>query len=372
MRPSSGRPEGMVFMGDKVLIGMSGGVDSSVAALLLRDEGYDCVGVTLKLYANETIRAGQKTCCSLEDVEDARSAAFRLGMPHHVFNASELFEEKVIRHFVATYEAGGTPNPCIECNRWVKWDRMRYYAGALGADFIATGHYARIAEYNGHIYLQTAADTRKDQTYFLWMLTEENLRQTIFPLGGLTKTEVRKIAAEHGFEKLSKKTESQEICFVPDNDYRSFLSKQGCRFTAGNYVDKEGNTLGKHEGYPNYTIGQRKGLGIALGEPRYVSRIDAGRNEVTLASHDDLYANRIKAMNVRIRDWEWLHDDPQVEVRIRYRSQAVPACIEEQSSDETQLCVATNIPVWGVTPGQSLVIYKNGLVVGGGIIAESE
>lgn len=353
---------------------MSGGIDSSVAAILLLEQGYELVGVTFRTFDSikESCLAREKGCCSVESIMEAKHLAEQLGFEHHILDYRQIFRDTVIRNFVDEYMQGRTPNPCVLCNSHIKWGELVRAAKEYNCEYIATGHYARIAEYNGHIYLQTAADTRKDQTYFLWMLTEENLRQTIFPLGGLTKTEVRKIAAEHGFEKLSKKTESQEICFVPDNDYRSFLSEQGCRFTAGNYVDKEGNTLGKHEGYPNYTIGQRKGLGIALGEPRYVSRIDAGRNEVTLASHDDLYANRIKAMNVRIRNWEWLHDDPQVEVRIRYRSQAVPACIEEQSSDETQLCVATNIPVWGVTPGQSLVIYKNGLVVGGGIIAESE
>lgn len=353
---------------------MSGGIDSSVAAILLLEQGYELVGVTFRTFDSikESCLAREKGCCSMESIMEAKHLAEQLGFEHHILDYRQIFRDTVIRNFVDEYMQGRTPNPCVLCNSHIKWGELVRAAKEYNCEYIATGHYARIAEYNGHIYLQTAADTRKDQTYFLWMLTEENLRQTIFPLGGLTKTEVRKIAAEHGFEKLSKKTESQEICFVPDNDYRSFLSEQGCRFTAGNYVDKEGNTLGKHEGYPNYTIGQRKGLGIALGEPRYVSRIDAGRNEVTLASHDDLYANRIKAMNVRIRDWEWLHDDPQVEVRIRYRSQAIPACIEEQSSDETQLCVATNIPVWGVTPGQSLVIYKNGLVVGGGIIAESE
>lgn len=353
---------------------MSGGIDSSVAAILLLEQGYELVGVTFRTFDSikESCLAREKGCCSVESIMEAKHLAEQLGFEHHILDYRQIFRDTVIRNFVDEYMQGRTPNPCVLCNSHIKWGELVRAAKEYNCEYIATGHYARIAEYNGHIYLQTAVDTRKDQTYFLWMLTEENLRQTIFPLGGLTKTEVRKIAAEHGFEKLSKKTESQEICFVPDNDYRSFLSEQGCRFTAGNYVDKEGKTLGKHEGYPNYTIGQRKGLGIALGEPRYVSRIDAGRNEVTLASHDDLYANRIKAMNVRIRDWEWLHDDPQVEVRIRYRSQAVPACIEEQSSDKTQLCVATNIPVWGVTPGQSLVIYKNGLVVGGGIIAESE
>lgn len=213
-------------------------------------------------------------------------------------------------------------------------------------------------------------DTRKDQTYFLWMLTEENLRRTVFPLGGLTKPEVRQIAFDHGFEKLSKKTESQEICFVPNNDYRQFLSEQGVQVPAGKFVNAEGQVLGEHTGFCNYTIGQRKGLGIALGTPQFVTKIDAARNEVTLGIRDDLYAAEVHASEAHIRDVEWLRESPTVSARIRYKSPAVPARLDlsDYTSEHPTLRLHFEQPVWGIAPGQSVVIYKDELVVGGGLI----
>ena len=234
-------------------------------------------------------------------------------------------------------------------------------------DLIATGHYARIAEHRGHWYLRTAVDTHKDQTYFLWMLTEENLKRTIFPLGELTKPEVRQIAFDHGFEKLSKKAESQEICFVPNNDYRTFLAEQGVHIEKGKYLSADGQVVGEHEGFCNYTIGQRKGLGIALGTPQFVQKINAETNEVTLGTHDALYSTHVEATNTRIRDIDWLRESPDVEARIRYKSPTTPARIS--IGDKGRIALDFEQSVWGVTPGQSLVIYKDGLVVAGGLIS---
>ncbi|MBR1808091.1 MAG: tRNA 2-thiouridine(34) synthase MnmA [Paludibacteraceae bacterium] len=347
---------------------MSGGIDSSVAAMLLLEQGYELVGVTFRTFDSikESCLAREKGCCSVESIMEAKHLAEQLGFEHHILDYRQIFRDTVIKNFVEEYMHGRTPNPCVLCNSHIKWGELVRAADELGCDMIATGHYAQIAEHRGHLYLKNAVDTSKDQTYFLWMLTEENLKRTIFPLGSLTKPEVRELAAKHGFERLSKKTESQEICFVPDNDYRTFLYKQGCRVEQGNYVDRNGNVLGIHQGFCNYTIGQRKGLGIALGEPRFVTNINAERNEVTLGDRDDLLSTEITAQNVKIRDIEWLSKDPEVEVRNRYRSQPVKAVIKDLRNGTLKLETLT--PVWGVTPGQSLVIYKDNLLVGGGII----
>lgn len=354
--------------GKRVLMAMSGGIDSTVSAILLQEQGYELVGVTFRTYDSikESCLAREKGCCSVESIMEAKHMAATLGFEHHIVDFRDTFREHVIANFVDEYTHGRTPNPCVLCNSHIKWGCLVQEADAYGCDYIATGHYARIAEHRGHIYLREAADSRKDQTYFLWMLTEDNLRRTLFPLGGLTKPEVRKIALEHGFEKLSKKTESQEICFVPNNDYRTFLAEQGVQVAHGEYVDQDGNVLGEHEGFCHYTIGQRKGLGIALGSPRYVTHIDADRNRVTLGGHDDLYATRVYASAARVRDKEWLQTSPEVEARIRYRSAAVKAQVT--MTDDNGLTVDFRQPVWGVTPGQSLVLYKDGLVAGGGII----
>ncbi len=347
---------------------MSGGIDSSVAAMLLLEQGYELVGVTFRTFDSikESCLAREKGCCSVESIMEAKHLAEKLGFEHHILDYRQIFRDTVIRNFVDEYMRGRTPNPCVLCNSHIKWGELFRAADEYGCDMIATGHYAQIAQHRGHLYLKTAADTRKDQTYFLWMLTEDNLRRTVFPLGELTKMQVRDIAAKHGFERLSKKTESQEICFVPDNDYRTFLAANGCQTTAGNYIDKNGERLGIHQGFCNYTIGQRKGLGVALGSPRFVTHINASSNEVTLGSHDDLLSTSVSASHVKLRDVEWLREDPHVQARIRYRSQAVEAVIKDFGNET--LMLETDSPVWAVTPGQSLVLYKNGLLVGGGFI----
>ncbi len=355
-------------MSNRVLMAMSGGIDSSVAAMLLLEQGYELVGVTFRTFDSikESCLAREKGCCSVESIMEAKHLAENLGFEHHILDYRQIFRDTVIRNFVDEYMRGRTPNPCVLCNSHIKWGELVRAANEYRCDYIATGHYAQIAEHNGHLYLKNAVDTQKDQTYFLWMLTEDNLRRTLFPLGGLTKPEVRELAAKHGFERLSKKTESQEICFIPNNDYRTFLADNGCRVEQGNFIDENGRVLGIHQGFCNYTIGQRKGLGIALGEPRFVTKINAETNEVMLGDRNDLLSSEIHASEVRLRDVDWLLEDPQVEVRIRYRSQPVKALI--RSMDVDTILLETTTPVWGVTPGQSLVIYKNNLLVGGGII----
>lgn len=349
----------------KVLLGMSGGIDSTVSAMLLLEQGYEVVGVTFRTFDSikESCLAKEKGCCSIESIMEAKHNAQKMGFEHHIVDFRDTFKQCVIRNFIDEYMSGRTPNPCVLCNSHIKWGELVRVADELQCDYIATGHYARIEERDGHVYLAHAADTKKDQTYFLWMLTEEQLRRTIFPLGDLTKDQVRDIARQHGYIKLAEKRESQEICFIPDNDYRAFLRANvpdyNERVRAGEYVDAHGNVLGRHEGFVNYTIGQRKGLGIALGHPAYVTHIDAVTNRVTLGTNEDLFATQLQYQVVReIRTV----NDTAISARIRYRSQAVPV----QKIDGN--CLSFAAPVWGITPGQSIVFYQDGLVIGGGII----
>ena len=359
-------------MPKRVLMAMSGGIDSSVSALLLQEQGYELVGATFRTfdYIKESCLAKEKGCCSVESIMEAKHFAESLGVEHHILDFRQLFRDHVIANFVQEYKLGRTPNPCVLCNSHIKWGVLLKAADELGCDYIATGHYARIAQHRGHYYLQTAADEHKDQTYFLWMLTEENLKRTIFPLGDLTKPEVRKIAADHHFEKLAKKSESQEICFIPNNDYRSFLVEQGCETSPGNFVDIEGNVLGQHPGCFNFTIGQRKGMGMAFGSPKYVTKINTETREVTVGDRDDLFCNNVYATDVRLRDEEWLRESPEVMARIRYKSPATEAklILEDDFEETRRIHLHFHKPVWGVTPGQSVVLYKDGLLVGGGLI----
>ena len=353
---------------------MSGGIDSTVSAMLLLEQGYEVVGCTFRTFDSikESCLAKEKGCCSVESVMEAKHNAERMGFEHHIVDFRDTFKRCVIQNFIDEYMAGRTPNPCVLCNSTIKWGEMLRLADEMGCDFIATGHYARIAERDGHVYLRTAADERKDQTYFLWMLTEEQLRRTIFPLGDYTKDQIREIARAHGYEKLATKRESQEICFIPNDDYRSFLRANvpdyNERVRAGEYIDKDGKVLGRHEGYANYTIGQRKGLGIALGHPAYITHIDAAANRITLGTNDDMYATELRFRPLNSQQLIANGQQP-IFAKVRYRSKAVelktPPCREGNGVG----CLHFKEPVWGITPGQSVVLYQDDLVIGGGIIA---
>lgn len=358
-------------MTKRVLLGMSGGIDSTVSAMLLMEQGYEVVGVTFRTFDSikESCLAKEKGCCSIESIMEAKHNAAEMGFEHHIVDFRETFRHCVIQNFIDEYMAGRTPNPCVLCNSHIKWGELMRVADEYGCDYIATGHYARIVERDGHVYLANAVDTHKDQTYFLWMLTEEQLRRTIFPLGELTKDRVREIAREHGYVQLAQKRESQEICFVTDNDYRSFLRANvpdyDERVRAGEYVDAEGKVLGHHEGYVNYTVGQRKGLGIALGHPAYVTHIDAATNRVTLGTNEDLYATELKFRSYGLRV---IGDGGAISAKVRYRSKAVlvKSQIIHHPSQISSLIFSE--PIWGITPGQSVVLYQDNLVIGGGII----
>lgn len=353
----------------KAMIAMSGGVDSSVAAYLMTEQGYKCMGVTMKLFHSEEVSAcSYKTCCSLDDVEDARAVSRRLAMPFYVFNFTENFYHEVIHRFITSYQQGYTPNPCIDCNRYMKFSKMYRRMKELGYDYIVTGHYAKI-EYNSYhnrYLLKKAADPSKDQSYVLYMLTQEQLAHTIFPLGGLLKSEVRKIAEENNFIN-AKKHDSQDICFVPDGDYGSFICRQmqdSC--PAGDFVDKNGNILGRHKGIIHYTIGQRKGLGISLGYPVFVTEILPHKNQVVLGLQEDLYHTHLTASNVNLISCDSIPLPILVSAKVRYSQKEQPA--KAWQDEHGKLHVQFLAPLRAITKGQSVVLYQDDVVVGGGTI----
>ena len=351
----------------KALIAMSGGVDSSLAAKLMKDRGFDCIGCTMKLYNNEDAGVEcSRTCCSLDDAEDARSVAYKLGMPFYVFNFTDAFRDMVIRKFIESYEKGITPNPCIDCNRYMKFDKLYERAKILGCDYIVTGHYARI-EYDGERYLlKKALDETKDQSYVLYSMTQEQLAHTIFPLGSMRKTEVRAIAEDSGFVNADK-PDSQDICFVPNGDYASVIELQtGKRSPQGNFVDMHGNVLGRHKGVIHYTIGQRKGLGISSAEPLYVCGICPENGNVVLGSNDDLFSRE-----ANVSDFNWISGcAPKSEFRckakIRYRQSEQWATVIPTGADTVH--IVFDEPQRAVTPGQAAVLYDGDIVLGGGTI----
>ena len=354
-------------MAEKVLVAMSGGVDSSVAAYLLQQQGYACIGVTMRLYENETagIPRGH-TCCSLDDVEDARAVAYDLGMPYYVLNFTEEFDEKVIRKFVQVYQNGGTPNPCIDCNRYLKFRHLYDRAVLLGCDAIATGHYARIERENGRYLLKKALDASKDQSYVLYMLTQKQLALTQFPLGALRKAETRQLADSLGFFN-ARKPDSQDICFVPDGDYAAFIRRHtGKADTPGDFVDESGRTLGRHRGIAHYTIGQRKGLGIPSNQPLYVKAIDPKSNQVILSGNDALFSRQLTGGNFNWIAWEAPPRQFRCSARIRYRQTEQPCEVTVEENGSVQ--VLFDRPQRAITPGQAVVLYDGDTVLGGGTI----
>lgn len=349
----------------KAIIAMSGGVDSSVAALFMKEMGYECIGATMKLYDNEDIGVSrEKTCCSLDDIEDARAVARKLGMPYYVFNFKDEFERKVIDNFIKTYEQGGTPNPCIECNRHLKFEKLMLRMQELKYDYVVTGHYADIEYKNGRYLLKKGKDETKDQSYVLYSLTQYQLEHTLFPLGKYSKEKIRKIAEENGFIN-ARKRDSQDICFVPDGDYTKFIKQySGKDYPSGDFVDKNGNVLGHHSGIIRYTIGQRKGLNIALGHPVYVIDKDLKNNRVILGSNDDLNTSELVA-----NDFNWIIEKPDGEIKCRaktrYNMKEVP-CSVHCEGDE--VIVHFDAPVRAITKGQAVVLYDGDYVLGGGTI----
>ena len=345
---------------------MSGGVDSSVAAYLMQKRGYACVGCTMKLYDNEDAGVSrERTCCSLDDVEDARSVAYRLGMAHHVFNFSDDFREKIIGKFVESYACGKTPNPCIDCNRYMKFGKLFERADILGCDTVVTGHYARIENANGEFFLKKAADETKDQSYVLYFLDQAQLSRLCFPLGELSKSEVRHIAEENGFLN-AKKPDSQDICFVPDGDYARVVELNSDRtFAEGDFVDANGNVIGRHRGIIRYTIGQRRGLGISAAERIYVTSVDAKSNTVTLGSDADLYLREVEVGDVSFVSGKAPDAPFRCAAKIRYRQKEQPATV---TPTDVGFHITFDESQRAVTAGQSAVLYDGDVVLGGGTI----
>jgi tRNA-specific 2-thiouridylase len=362
---------------------MSGGVDSSVAAWLVRERGCDCIGITLKLFDNDDVNgkepcfcpsgppAAHNGCCSLADVNDAKLVAHRLGIPHYVLNFAEDFRDQVIRRFIETYEAGATPNPCIDCNRYIKFDSLLRRAEQIGFGVVVTGHYARVEKDagSGRFLLRKGVDGKKDQSYVLYATTQEQLSFCCFPLGDLTKQEVRDIASAQGFINAAKH-DSQDICFVPGGDYGAFIERYtGKRYPEGDIIDGNGVVLGRHKGFIRYTLGQRRGLGVAAGTPLYVTGKSAADNTVTLGPDSSLYTKFLTADRINLIACAELEKPLRVRVKTRYLQAEQDGVVEQTGPGSIR--VDFDKPQRAVTPGQAVVLYDGDLVIGGGTIRET-
>lgn len=354
-------------MNKKVVIGMSGGVDSSVAAYLLKEQGYDVIGIMMKLVPDDDGEEDERACCSLSAVTDARMVADELDIPFYVMNFKKQFKESVIDYFIEDYMAGRTPNPCVMCNKKIKFDALYNKAKALGADYIATGHYAQVLNEDGRFKLKKGIDERKDQTYMLYTLNQEQLSHTLMPCGTYTKEEVRAIAEKIGLH-LSKKRDSQEICFVPDNNHGNFICEETQKVKPGNFVDKDGKILGKHDGIVYYTIGQRKGLGIALGKPAFVIDINSKTNEIVIGDNEDLFKKELIASDVNLISVGKIDEPIKLMTKIRYNGS--PSLATVYPLENGNIRVVFEEYQRAITKGQSVVFYKDNYVFGGGIIEE--
>lgn len=349
----------------KVMIGMSGGVDSSVSAYILKKQGYDVTGVTMQIWQDG--KEDTDTCCSLTAVEDARRVASILEIPYYVLNFKKEFDEKVIKYFISEYLQGRTPNPCIACNRYVKFEELLNKAISMNMDYIATGHYAKVEKVGDRYLLKKSASKTKDQTYVLYNLTQDQLSKVLFPLEGLEKEEVRRIAKELGLSVYNK-PDSQEICFVEDNDYSKFIEENSdIDVKPGNIVDTKGNILGKHNGIFNYTIGQRKGLSIPSNKALYVIEIDIEKNEVVVGDDSEGYSSELVAKDINLISIDRLEKEMRVDAKIRYGAKESPATIVPLEDGAIQ--VHFDVPQRAITPGQAVVFYDKDVVVGGGIIS---